>query len=87
MWIDSGRTSTRLEAAELLAGADKDAAAITARAEEASARLYAQAYAEDPDFYRFLRSLEAAEAVLDEDTVLVLGPDHPLVKALTEGRP
>ncbi len=75
------------EAAELLAGADKDAAAITARAEEASARLYAQAYAEDPDFYRFLRSLDAAEVVLDEDTVLVLGPDHPLVTALTEGRP
>ncbi len=75
------------EAAEILAGADKDAAVITARSEEASARLYAGAYAQDPDFYRFLRTLDAADTVLDHGTVLVLTPDHPLLDVLTEGRP
>lgn len=75
------------QAAEILAGADREAATITAKAEEASARLYAQAYAADPDFYRFLRTLDAAEGVLDSDTVLVLEPDHALLRALTEGRP
>ncbi len=81
------RAKADREAAEILASADKDAAAITARAEEATARLYAAAYAQDPDFYRFLRTLDAAETVLDDGTVLVLEPGHPLLDVLTEGRP
>jgi membrane protease subunit HflC len=81
------RAKADRQAAEILAGADKEAAVITARAEEAAARLYAQAYAKDPAFYRFLRSLDAAEAILDADSVLVIEPDHALLKALTLGEP
>ncbi len=81
------RAKADRQAAEILATADKDAAAITATAEGVAARLYAQAYDRDPDFYRFLRSLDAAESILDEDTVLVLNPDHALFKALTEAVP
>ncbi len=75
------------KATEILAGADKEAAAITAKAEEAATRLYAEAYSEDPDFFRFLRSLDAAATVLDDGSILVLDPQHPLLQALTEPGP
>lgn len=58
------RAQADRQAAEILAEADKEAAGILAGSEAAAARLYAEAYREDPEFFRYLRSLDAARTVL-----------------------
>jgi membrane protease subunit HflC len=44
------RAEADRKAAEILAGADKEAMGIRARADGAAAKIYANAYSEDPDF-------------------------------------
>lgn len=78
------RAQADRQAAELLAQADRDAAEVRAKAEEAAARTYAETAALDPELYLYLRRLEAAEAVLDEDATLVL-PHDTLLEPLLEG--
>ena len=79
------RAKADREAAELLATAQRDAGAITAKAEGTAARLHADAYKSAPDFYRFLRGLDTYRNIVDDDTVLVLDADSPLLQGLTEG--
>lgn len=81
------RADADRQATEILATAERDAAGIRAEAEGRAAALYAAAYKRDPGFYRFIRQLEAADAVLDEDSVLVLDADDPLFRTLTQGAP
>ena len=57
-------------AAEKLKG-DGDAQAI---------KIYADAYGADPEFYQFLRTLEAYTKFIDEKTTIVLPPDSPLLR-------
>ena len=78
------RAAADRQAAELLARADRDAAGVRAAAEEAAARTYAETASLDPALYLYLRRLEAAEAVLDEDATLVL-PHGTLMEPLLEG--
>ena len=81
------------QAREIRAGADRDAEVERAGARgEASklrgdgdaqaAAIYARAYDEDREFYRFVRSLEAYRTSLDEQTTLVLSPDDPFLRYL-----
>ncbi len=79
------RAEADRQAAEILAAADKESMAIRARADGAAARIYAEAYAEDPDFYLFMRRLESAETLLDEGSVLVVDSNGPLFQGLTGG--
>ena len=76
------RAQADREAAEILAGAQKEAAQIRAVAEGNAARVYAQAHAKDPEFYRFMRRLEAYEQILDKDTTVVVESDGALFGAL-----
>ena len=79
------RAEADRQAAEIMAAAQKEAMGIRARADGSAAKVYADAYAEDPDFYLFMRGLETAENVLDEGSVLVVDSDGPLFQALTGG--
>jgi membrane protease subunit HflC len=79
------RAEADRKAAEILAGADKEAMGIRARADGAAAKVYAEAYAEDPEFYLFMRKLQTAETLLNEGSVLVVDSDGPLFNALTGG--
>ena len=79
------RAEADRKAAEILAGADRESMGIRARADGAAARVYAEAYAEDPDFYLFMRKLQTAETLLDDGSVLVVDSDGPLFNALTGG--
>lgn len=60
---------------ELLADAYAEAEAIRGIGDAEAAEIYAQAYTEDPEFYRFYRSLEAYREAFDEDDTLVISPD------------
>ncbi|MCP4806118.1 MAG: protease modulator HflC [Proteobacteria bacterium] len=66
------RSEADRQAAEILARADQEAAGIRAEAEERSSAVYAESYAKNPELYLLLRRLEATEAILDEDAVLVV---------------
>jgi membrane protease subunit HflC len=68
-----------------MAAAQKEAMGIRARADGSAAKIYANAYAEDPDFYMFIRGLETAETVLDENSVLVVDSEGELFRSLTGG--
>ncbi|WP_075182750.1 protease modulator HflC [Pantoea sp. 1.19] len=76
------------EAAKVVAQADYEVASIAATAERqaritrgegdaAAAKLYADAFSQDPDFYAFIRSLRAYENSFKSNNqdVLVLSPD------------
>jgi modulator of FtsH protease HflC len=72
---------------KLLADAYRTAAELKGQGEAEAARLYAQAVNRDPELYRFLRTLESYDKVLDDKTTLILPADAPLLRLLTEGPP
>ena len=80
------RAEGRKEAAEIRAQTDSERSAILAdaktyaaetrgRAEAEAARIYADAHSKDPDFYHFLRELQALRHIVDRNTTLVLDMD------------
>lgn len=82
------RAKADRQAAEVLAEADLVAARVRAEAEATAARLYAETYRKDPEFYRYLRGLDAIEAVLDPAgggprATLVIEDDSEIFAPLT----
>jgi len=86
------------QALEIRADADKEKTIILATAYEQSETLrgegdaqatavYAAAFEQDPEFYAFLRTLEAYENFLTQDTTLVLSSDSELFKYLESSQP
>lgn len=80
-------------AREIRAGADREREVILATAYEASQKLsgegdaqastiYAQAFGQDPEFYAFVRRLQAYEKILSNGTTVVLPPDSELLRYL-----
>lgn len=59
-----------------VAEAEKQAALTKATAEADAARIYAEAYEQDREFFRFLRSLAAYRKALDADTTIMVAPDN-----------
>ena len=74
--------NTTVEREKILAEARAEAEAIRGAGEAQAMRLFSEAYAEDPAFYRFLRSLQAYESIIDDKTTLFLESDSPLLQAL-----
>jgi membrane protease subunit HflC len=84
-------------AARIRADADRDRTVILARAYEESQGLrgtgeaeatsiYAESFGDDPEFYAFLRSLEAYERLLGPDSTLVLSTESDLFRYLNSHR-
>ena len=68
------RAEVDAEARVLVANARRDAEIARGQGDAEAARVYAEAYGEDPQFYAFVRSLEAYRKSIDEGTTLVLSP-------------
>lgn len=69
------RAQAELEVATLLAEADKTARITRGEADAETASIYATAFNKDPEFYRFLRSLQAYENSFNSKSdILVLDP-------------
>jgi membrane protease subunit HflC len=79
------RAEADRERARILSEAERKAAEIRGAAEADAARVYADALGADPDFYRFVRTLEAYDEIIDENTTVVLPADSPLMKGLMDG--
>lgn len=79
------------EAAKIRARADKEKQVILSKAGEKAEivkgegdaeaiRVYAEAYQKGPEFYKFVRSLEAYEKFIDEKTTAILPSDAEILK-------
>lgn len=73
------------EREKLLAAARAEAEAVRGRGDAEALELLATAYRQDPEFYKFLRSLESYEKIIDENTTLFISSDSPLMEALGGG--
>jgi membrane protease subunit HflC len=59
---------------------------IRGRADAEAADIYARAYNRDPEFYRFLKTMEVLETSLKGETVLVLGTDGEFLRYLEHSK-
>ncbi|GAG13640.1 unnamed protein product, partial [marine sediment metagenome] len=84
------------QARRIRAEADREARVIVAEArgqgeiergkgDAEAARIYAEAYSRDAEFYAFLRGLEAYRKTLGAGTTMVLSPDHEFFRLLSRG--
>jgi len=84
------------EARRLRAKADRDVQVIVAeargkaevemgRGDAEAARIYAEAYSTDPEFYAFNRELEAYRKTLGKGTTMVLSPSHVFFRTFQTG--
>jgi membrane protease subunit HflC len=71
---DASRMIAEAERDKVRIGAEayEEAARLRAEGEAEAMRIYAGAFGRDPSFYRFLRTLQAYETILDEKTTLFL---------------
>jgi membrane protease subunit HflC len=70
------------EKTRLAAEAFKEAIRIKAEGDAEAMRIYADAFGQDAPFYKFLRTLQAYETVLDERTTLFLPADAEVFEIL-----
>jgi membrane protease subunit HflC len=72
------------ELAAIHGEANQRVAETRGQADALAIEIYARAIRQAPDFYRFLRTLEAYEKALDPKTTLILSTDSPLLRLLKE---
>lgn len=91
------RSEGREEATKIRAQADKERSIMLAEAKQKAEKLkgegeaeatliYAKALEQDPEFYSFIRSMEAYKKSLTKDTDLILTPDSEFFKYLQESK-
>ncbi len=80
---ETTRAQAERERTEILSAAERDSERIRGQGDAHAAEIYAQAYAKNPEFYSFYRSLEAYRNALGNgDDVLVLSPDGEFFRYL-----
>ena len=65
----------------------KRAQEIQGKADAEATRIYANAFGRDPEFYQFLRTLEAYRTSVDDSTSLFLGTDSDFYRYLRRASP
>jgi len=76
------RANADKEATILLADAYKDSNILRGEGDAQATLIYAEAFEKDPEFYSFMRSLEAYELILWKDATLVLDSGSRLFRYL-----
>jgi membrane protease subunit HflC len=79
------RSTADLEAALIMAEANRKALTIEGEGEARAADIYRRAIQQDREFYRFLRSLDAYKSFMNERTTVVLPNDSELLEVLRKG--
>jgi modulator of FtsH protease HflC len=82
---DQIRSNADRDSRVLQAQAKVEAADIEAKSRIASAAIYKQAYATDPQLYTLLRSLESLDAIIGSNTRLILRTDAAPFRVLIDG--
>jgi len=73
---------TEKELKQILSLAYRDSQKVKGEADKKATEIYAEAYNQDPEFFAFLRSLEAYSGSIDKDTFLILTTDSEYFKYL-----
>jgi len=81
------RSQTDKERTIVLADAEQNAQKLRGEGDATATRIYAEAYGKDPEFYRFVRSLQSYELFLGKRSTLLLSADSPLLDYLAGPRP
>ncbi len=86
---DQQATETRAAAerqrTELLADARKQAETTRGEGDATAAKIYADAFGKDPDFFRFYRSMQAyRNSISKDDTTIVLSPNDGFLKEMNQ---
>jgi membrane protease subunit HflC len=81
------RAEADRDATIIVANARRDAEIARGEGDAEAARIYAEAFAADAEFYEFQRSLEAYRKSIDENTTLVLSPDAEFFRFFESARP
>jgi membrane protease subunit HflC len=71
---------------EITSEAYRQAQEIKGKADAEAADIYARAYNKDPEFYRFLKTMEVYRTTFDEGTILMLSTDGEFLKYLEKAR-
>jgi membrane protease subunit HflC len=81
------RAEAEREARVIVANARRDAEILRGEGDAEAARIYAEAYGVDPEFYAFVRSLEAYRKTIGNGTTLVLSPESEFFEFLERAGP
>ncbi|MEZ4330689.1 MAG: protease modulator HflC [Myxococcota bacterium] len=76
------RARAEHEAREILAEANAASQVMRGEGDAEAARIYGAAHGKDPEFYAFVRSLEAYRRALQTKTSLFLSPEHEFFRYL-----
>jgi len=71
---------------EITSEAYREAQEIQGKADAEAADIYAKSYNRDPEFYRFLKTMEVYRTTLDKETILMLSTDGEFLKYLEKVR-
>ncbi len=80
------RTAREQEAATIRAQGGRDAQIIRAEADAQAAKIYADAFGKDPQFYDFYRAMQSYDTTFAKDdgnngaSSIILGPDNEYMK-------
>jgi membrane protease subunit HflC len=78
------RAEADREARVIVATARRDAEIARGEGDAEATRIYAEAHQVDPEFYAFVRSLEAYRKAIDQHTTLVLSPEAEFFRFLED---
>lgn len=70
----------------ILSDANRRAQVLKGEADAVATRLYANAYRKDPEFFYFLKTMEAYRKTLGEQDTLVLSPDSEFFRYMKRSR-
>jgi membrane protease subunit HflC len=82
------KTARDQEALTIRAQGQKNAQIIRATAEADAARIYAEAYGKDPDFYDFYRAMQSYDTTFAEGgagSSIILSPDNAYLRQFRGG--
>jgi len=69
----------------ILSEAYRESEILKGQGDAQSMKIYAQAYRKDPDFYKFIRTLESYKKFIDSKTTIIFRSDSPLLELLEQG--
>lgn len=78
------RAKTDLEKRQILAEAYQEAQTTKGEGDAEALKIYSEAYAEDPRFYKFMRTLDSYKNILKSDTTVLMSSDAELMKLLLD---
>ena len=81
------RSTAQKEQKTIISGAYQEAQRVKGKGDAEAIKIYAEAFQKDPQFYEFIRTLEAYEKFIDEKTTVILPGDSELLKYLEKIKP